>query len=307
MIEINGLVKSFGKIRALDGLDLTCAPGEMTALVGPNGSGKSTALKIIAGTMREDRGEVRIAGQLMSMHSVGLRNRISYLPQRIAFPDQATAKEILKFFAGLRGIQSESISRLTATFGFQGFERKRVAELSGGMLQRLALAVVFLPDADLYILDEATNNTWIPRDTPDSGSRSRKSWSGARVVLMSTHILREVENLAHTIAIVSGGRIVAQQRKESFVENMNRSRKMWVTMENLSDRFRNIALEMGAEDAILNCRTMTVECGQEQRIPILSALARHGADIKEFGLHEPSLEEIYQQVLADPGSESVKQ
>ncbi len=306
MIEINGLVKSFGKIRALDGLDLKCAPGEMTALVGPNGSGKSTALKIIAGTMRQDRGEVRISGELMSMHSVVLRNRISYLPQRIAFPDQATAKEILQFFGGLRGIESQGISRLTATFGFQGFERKRVAELSGGMLQRLALAVVFLPDADLYILDEATNNLDSEGHTRFREQVSHVLARGA-VVLMSTHILREVENLAHTIAIVSGGRIVAQQRKESFVENMNRSRKMWVTMENLSDRFRDIALEMGAEDAVLNCRTMTVECGEEQRIPILNALARHGADIKEFGLHEPSLEEMYEQVLANPGSESVKQ
>lgn len=93
----------------------------MMALIGPNGSGKSTALRIIAGTMGLDGGEVRIGGELMTMNSVRLRNRISYLPQRVAFPDQATAKEILRFFGGLRGIHKQRVSQLMSAFGFQGF------------------------------------------------------------------------------------------------------------------------------------------------------------------------------------------
>ncbi len=305
MIEVKGLEKNFGKLRALDGLQFTCAPGEMIALVGPNGSGKSTALKIIAGTMSQDKGEVRIGEEPISMNSVRLRNRISYLPQRVAFPDQATAKEVLTFFSRLRGIDRTRVTSLMTIFGFQGFEKKRVAELSGGMMQRLALAVVFLPQADLYILDEATNNL-----DSDGNSRFREQVGavlqrGASIIL-STHILRAVEHLAHTIAIMAGGRIILETRREEFVAELTRSRKMWITIENLSERFRKIALEMGAEKAILNCRTMTIECGEEQRIRILNELDKHGAVIREFGLYEPSLEEMYHQVLGNHGTDPVE-
>jgi ABC-type uncharacterized transport system ATPase subunit len=119
---------------------------------------------------------------------------------------------------------------------------------------------------------------------------------GASIIL-STHILKEVESLAHRIAIVSNGRIVLEERIEQFVEDMSQSRKMWITMENLSDRFRIVALKMGATKADLNCNTITVECTEEQRVPILYELAREGARIKLFGLLEPSLEDMYKQAL----------
>lgn len=305
MIEIRGLVKNFGKLRALDGLQFTCRQGELIALVGPNGSGKTTALRIIAGAMRQDRGEVRIAGESMKMNAAELRSRISYLPQRVSFPDQATAMEILVFFAGLRKIGKQRVAQLVTAFGFQGFERKRVADLSGGMLQRLALAVVFLPEVDLYILDEATNNL-------DSEGHARFTehvrsvlTRGASAIL-STHLLREVENLADRIAVVSDGRIILERGREEFAADLSRSRRMWITMENLSVKFQDIAVNMGADKAILNCETMTVECAEQRRIPILNALDLNGALIKDFGLYEPSLEDVYKKVLQDRKSDFTK-
>lgn len=301
MIEISGLVKNFGQVRALDGLTFTCNPGEMIALVGPNGSGKSTALKIVAGVIRQDEGHVRIGGELMTMGSVKLRSRISYLPQRAAFPDQATTKEVLTFFSHIRALDNGRTSHMMSAFGLSGFERKRVAELSGGMLQRLALAVSFLPEADLYILDEATNNL-----DAEGLARFREHALGVldrgASVILSTHILREVEHLAHTIAMVFQGRIVMEKRIDKFVKDMSRSRKMWITMENLAEKFRNLALKMGADKVILNCNTMTVECAETIRIPILSALSQNGAKITEFGLYEPSLEDMYHQVFKNEGT-----
>jgi ABC-type multidrug transport system ATPase subunit len=301
MIEISGLVKNFGQVRALDGLTFTCNPGEMIALVGPNGSGKSTALKIVAGVIGQDEGHVRIGGELMTMGSVKLRGRISYLPQRAAFPDQATTKEVLTFFSSIRSLDNGRTSHMMSAFGLRGFERKRVAELSGGMLQRLALAVSFLPEADLYVLDEATNNL-----DAEGLARFRENALGVldkgASVILSTHILREVEHLANTIAMVFQGRIVMEKRIDKFVKDMSRSRKMWITMENLADKFRNLALEMGADKVILNCNTMTVECEERIRIPILSALSQNGAKITEFGLYEPSLADMYHQVFKNEGT-----
>jgi heme ABC exporter ATP-binding subunit CcmA len=300
MISVTGLRKKFGSITALDDLSFDCAPGELTALIGPNGSGKSTVLRIIAGLIRPDKGEVRIGDEPMSISAVKLRKKISYLPQKVAFPEQLTAKELLTFFARIRNVPATRVSELITAFGFADFERKKVGELSGGMLQRLAIAVVFLPDADLYILDEATNNLdaeGLARFREETATVVKR---GAAVI-MSTHILKEVENLASKIAIIARGRVVLTRRVDQFVQDVGQSRKMWVSMLNLSQEHGAVAMAMGADKVSLNCNTITIECAEKLRIPILNALYERGAIVKEFGLHEPSLEKIYHQcIAADP-------
>lgn len=297
MITVRSLRKRFGPVKALDDLDVDCNPGEIVALVGPNGSGKSTALRILAGTMRPDAGEARIGSDRIDISSVILRNRISYLPQRIEFPDLVTAKELLVFFAGIRQISAERVTQLISRFGFQGFERKKVGELSGGMLQRLAIAVVFLPRADAYVLDEPTNNL-----DAEGLARFREEtiWAASRgaSVIMSTHILREVEHLAHRIIVMANGKNLFSKRIDQFAKDLSHSRKMWLIVDNLSEWHKAVALESGAENVVLNCRTMTVECADTLRIPILNALFETGAAIKEFGLYEPSLQQIYDQALS---------
>jgi ABC-type multidrug transport system ATPase subunit len=296
MITVRSLQKRFGPVKALDDLDFDCDSGEIVALVGPNGSGKSTALRILAGIMRPDGGEARIGSDSIDISSVRLRNRISYLPQRIEFPDQVTAKEMLTFFARIRQISSERVVDLISRFGFSGFERKRVGELSGGMLQRLAIAVVFLPCADAYVLDEPTNNL-----DAEGLARFREEtiWAASRgaSVMMSTHILREVEHLAHRIVVMANGKNLFTKKIQQFSKDLNHSRKMWLTVENLSEAHRDVALRSGAENVVLNCKSMTVECTETLRIPILNALFQAGAAIREFGLYEPSLQQIYDQAL----------
>jgi len=297
MITLRSLQKRFGPVKALNGLDFDCDSGEIVALVGPNGSGKSTALRILAGIMRSDGGEARIGSNTIDMSSVRLRNRLSYLPQRIEFPGQITAKEVLTFFARIRQISMERVVELISRFGFHGFEKKKVGELSGGMLQRLALAVVFLPCADAYVLDEPTNNldaeglVRFREETIEAAAR------GASVI-MSTHILREVEHLAHRIVVMANGKNLFTKKIEQFSKDLSYSRKMWLTVGNLSEAHRAIALQSGAENVVLNCDTITVECAETLRIPILNALFQAGAAIREFGLYEPSLQQIYDQALS---------
>lgn len=296
MITLRNLRKRFGPVTALDGLDFDCDSGEIVALVGPNGSGKSTALRILAGIMGSDSGEARIGSETIDMSSVKLRNKLSYLPQRIEFPGQTTAKEVLTFFARIRQISAERVAESIAKFGFHGFEKKRVGELSGGMLQRLALAVVFLPRADAYVLDEPTNNLDADGLAHFREQTIEAAGRGASVI-MSTHILREVEHLANRIVVMANGKNLFTKRIEQFSQDLSHSRKMWLTIENLSEHHRTIALRSGAEKVVLNCRTITVECVETLRIPILNALFQAGAAIKEFGLFEPSLQQIYDQAL----------
>ncbi|MDQ7783506.1 MAG: ABC transporter ATP-binding protein [Desulfomonilaceae bacterium] len=296
MITLRGLRKTFGSVKALDGLDFECDSGEIVALVGPNGSGKSTALRILAGIMRSDGGEARIGSDTIDMSSVRLRNRLSYLPQRIEFPSQITAKEVLTFFARIRQVSAERVTELISRFGFHGFEKKKVGELSGGMLQRLAIAVVFLPLSDAYVLDEPTNNLDAEGLARFREQTIEAAGRGASVI-MSTHILREVERLAHRIVVMGNGKNLFTKKIEQFAKDLSHSRKMWLTVENLSEAHRIIALQSGAENVVLNCSTITVECAETLRIPILNALFQEGAAIKEFGLYEPSLQQIYDQAV----------
>ncbi|AFM23387.1 ABC transporter ATP-binding protein [Desulfomonile tiedjei] len=296
MITLRNLQKRFGPVKALDGLEFDCDAGEIVALVGPNGSGKSTALRILAGIMGASGGEARIGSDKIDMSSVRLRNRLSYLPQRIEFPRQITAKEVLTFFAGIRQISAERVAQSISRFGFHGFEKKKVGELSGGMLQRLALAVVFLPCADAYVLDEPTNNLDAEGLARFREQTTEAAGRGASVI-MSTHILREVEHLAHRIVVMANGKNLFTKRIEQFSSDLSQSRKMWLTIDNLSEAHRSIALQSGAEKVVMNCNTITVECGQTLRIPILNSLFQAGAAIRQFGLCEPSLEDMYKQVL----------
>ncbi len=297
MITVRNLNKRFGSLKALDGLNFDANSGEIVALVGPNGSGKSTALRILSGVMRADGGEAKIANKKITISSTKLRNKISYLPQRIEFPDQVTAKEVLTFFADIRKISAQRVTELVSRFGFVGFEKKKVGELSGGMLQRLAIAVVLLPFADMYVLDEPTNNldseglTSFREETVSASNR------GASVI-MSTHILREVEHLAHKIVVMANGKDLFTKKNEQFAHDLSHSRKMWITVDNLSEAQRTVALQSGAETVELNCKSMIVECAEDLRIPILNDLFQSGAAIREFGLYEPSLQQIYDQALS---------
>jgi Cu-processing system ATP-binding protein len=189
MIEVRHLVKDFGPLRAVDDVSFPVGPGETFALLGPNGSGKTTILKCLAGLVHPTSGEVRIDGPF------------SYLPQRVAFPENLTAREVLRFYARLRRAPLDRAQ-------FNGFPDRPVQELSGGMLQRLGIAVAALGDAPVLLLDEPT----ISLDPEGAGAfrefLTRLRGQG-RTILFSTHVLPDVEVLADRVGVLAGGRLAA--------------------------------------------------------------------------------------------------
>jgi Cu-processing system ATP-binding protein len=228
MIRVEDLTKTFGSVPAVNGVSFEVNAGETVALLGPNGSGKSTTLKCIAGLVLPTSGKMSIHGFDVSTQPIQARECMSYLPQRVAFHDHLTAREVMQFFCRLRRLPLSRIEQLLnqSEFDFNGFANRRVGEFSGGMVQRLGLAVACLPDAPILLLDEPTVSL-----DPEGAVQFRQflqSWKSAgKTILFSSHMLADVEDLADRVAILVQGKLVALQsvdelKKEATESNLEK-------------------------------------------------------------------------------------
>lgn len=215
MIEVRELAKSFGAFSAVDGVSFDVREGETFALLGPNGSGKSTILKCLAGLSAPTHGDIVIAGVNAARQPRESRRFISYLPQRVGFHDCLTAQEVLEFYCRLRKLPTTRIEHVLhgSEFNFNGFCEKRINELSGGMKQKLGLAVACLPDAPILLLDEPTVSL-----DPAGAIAFRKFLKGlkekGKTIVFTSHVLADVEMLADRVAILVDGKMVALESIE---------------------------------------------------------------------------------------------
>ena len=225
-IRVQNLAKKFGNFTALDGISFTVTAGETLALLGPNGSGKTTALKCLVGLTIPTSGKISIGNHDLASQAREAKSLLSYLPQRVAFHDQLTAREVLQFHCRLRRLPEQRIDETFATpsFHFNGFSDKAVGQFSGGMLQRLGLAVACLPNAPILVLDEPTSSL-DPRGALQFREFLASLKREGKTIVFSSHTLNEVVQLADRVAILVEGRLVALQpvsalRQESSLEEV---------------------------------------------------------------------------------------
>lgn len=221
-IEVQKLTKKFGDFTALDDVSFTVAAGETLALLGPNGSGKTTTLKCLVGLTIPTSGKISIGNHDLATQARDAKSLMSYLPQRVAFHDQLTAREVLQFYCRLRRLPEQRIDETFATpsFHFNGFSDKAVSQFSGGMVQRLGLAVACLPNAPILVLDEPTSSL-----DPKGAIQFRQFLASlkreGKTIVFSSHTLNEVMQLADRVAIMVEGRLVALQAVSAFHQNVS--------------------------------------------------------------------------------------
>jgi ABC-2 type transport system ATP-binding protein len=213
MLEAASLVKRFGSTVALDGFDLTVAPGEIAGLVGHNGAGKTTFARIIAGLVRPESGTARIAGIDSSHGAARVRPLLGLAPQELALYPTATARENLFLFAGLYGIRRRDarplITGLADALVLADVLDRRVRDLSGGQQRRVQAATAMLHRPPVLLLDEPTVGADpVTRDALLAAVRAAAA-DGAAVVY-TTHYLPELDSLGATLAVADHGRIVAR-------------------------------------------------------------------------------------------------
>jgi len=217
MIRVEHLIKTFGEHTAVDDLSFKIERGETFALLGPNGSGKTTTLKCIAGLIKPSSGKILINGFDVWKNPQQARSRMSYLPQRVSFPDNLTAREVLEFYRRLRKLPARRVDETLsgARFDFNGGADKAVGKFSGGMVQRLGLAVACLPEAPILLLDEPMVSLDL-----EGAIRFREFLLSlkreGKTIVFTSHTLADVERLADRVAILVDGRLVALESVESL-------------------------------------------------------------------------------------------
>ncbi len=291
-ISVSGLVKRFGPTRALKGLDLRVAAGEVHGLLGPNGAGKTTTIRILLGLLRADAGTVRVLGGDAWRDGVELHRRLAYVPGEVHLWPNLTGGEVIDLLGALRG-RTDRTRRAELLERFQLDPTKRCGAYSKGNRQKVALVAAFAADAELYLLDEPSSGL-DPLMAAVFQEVVREARDGGRTVLLSSHVLSEVEALCDRVTIVRAGRAV---ESGTFAELRHLTRTSVVVLagEPVGTAFTGLD---GVHDLhVEGTRArFSVEAGELNRV-----LARLAAlDVRALTTSPPTLEELFLRHYGDP-------
>ncbi|MFC7402078.1 ATP-binding cassette domain-containing protein [Citricoccus sp. GCM10030269] len=284
IIEVKGLIKNFGTVRALDGLHLSVVPGEVHGFLGPNGAGKSTAIRVLLGLLRADSGTVRLFGRDPWHDAVALHRRLAYVPGDVTLWPKLTGGEAIDLLGGLRGgINAERRAELLERFKLDPTRKGHT--YSKGNRQKVALVAALAADVDLLILDEPTSGLdplmeLVFRETV------REATERGTAVLLSSHILAEVEVLCQRVTIIRDGRDV-QTGTLSDLRQLTRSNVI-LDADIGSEELAALPVVHGLSEDAGQLRFSVDDGGMGT---VVEALA--GREVRALSATPPSLEELF--------------
>ncbi len=210
-LELIDVVKSYGSVRAVDGVTLRIRPGEIVGLVGPNGAGKTTTLKLVVGLLKPDRGVVRIYGFDVHRDRVRALRHVGYVPENPVAPMTLTVEEFLRLIASLRGLEPrEALERMDyylEVFKLSGKRRSVLASLSRGMLQKVLVTAALMVEPKLLVMDEPMSGM-DPESQHVFKTEVRRLVERGAAALISSHLLDVVERFCTRVVLLKRGRIV---------------------------------------------------------------------------------------------------
>ena len=293
MIDIRGLVKTFGKTVALNGLDVQVVRGEVHGFLGPNGAGKTTTLRCLLGLMRADAGTARVFGLDPWRDAVEIHRHVAYVPGDVALWPNLTGGEVIDLLARLRGgLDEQRRSMLIERFDLDPTRKCRT--YSKGNRQKVALIAALSSDVELLLLDEPTAGL-----DPLMESMFRgliREWrSDGNTVLLSSHILAEAEALSDRLSIIRAGRII----ETDTLANMRARLRTSVVAElrGSADGFQNL---LGVHDLAVSDHHLTCTVETDSLDALLRALSHAG--VNSLTTQPPSLEQLFLEHYGPPGS-----
>jgi ABC-2 type transport system ATP-binding protein len=289
-IEVRGLVKTFGSFRALDELDLSVADGEVHGFLGPNGSGKTTTIRVLLGLLRADAGEVRLLGADPWHDAVAIHRRLAYVPGDVNLWPKLTGGEVIDVFARLRGdLDPKRRDELVERFELDPTKRTRT--YSKGNRQKVALVAALASSAELLLLDEPTAGL-DPLMEAEFQQTIREVTADGRTVLLSSHILAEVEALCDTVSIIRAGRTV----QSGTLAELRHLRRTSITAEVRGPVDGLVALS-GVSVVDVEDHRVRLEVESDALDEVLGRLAAAG--LTSLVSTPPTLEELFLQQYGD--------
>ena len=281
MITVTHLTKSFGSTTAVDQLSFSVASGEAIALWGPNGAGKTTVIRCLLGLLKAE-GELTIHGHDTRRQGKRARAAVGYVPQELAFYDDLSARDTLRFYAELKRVATDRVDQVLAEVGLSDHGHKDVSALSGGMKQRLALACALLADPPLLILDEPTSNL-------DTAARDDfiklllQQKEQGKTLLFTSHRLEAVEPLASRVLVLEEGRLKLSCEQPAELAHrlgMTLSLKL-IVPESMRDNAINVLLAQGIV-ASRNGIGLRVNVAPSAKMAPLQTLLAQNIEVSNF-------------------------
>ena len=286
-LKISQLTKRFGEVEALKSVSLSLDAGKRAALLGHNGAGKSTLMKIVLGLLPFDGGEMSVCGTAPG--SPAARSQVAYLPENAAFHPALTGEEQLRHYLALRGESPGLAMDLLARVGLEKAARRRIGTYSKGMRQRVGLAQTLIGRPRLLVLDEPTSGL-DPVSRRDFYNLLDGLSAEGTAILLSSHVLTEVEARTDSILILSGGKLVAEGTLGALRAQAALPVSMLVRPADGHAESLASALPeaVSGHDGLLR-----LSCTQAEKLPMLARITALGTAVADLDVIPPSLEDIY--------------
>lgn len=286
-LTISRLTKRFGDVEALKAVSLTLEAGRRSALLGHNGAGKSTLMKIVLGLIPFDGGEITVCDARPG--SPAARSQVAYLPENVAFHPALTGEEQLCHYLALRGESPKRAAALLARVGLEKAARRRIGTYSKGMRQRVGLAQTLIGQPRLLVLDEPTSGL-DPVSRRDFYDLLDGLAAEGTAILLSSHVLTEVEARTDRILILSGGELVA----EGTLTDLRARAALPVGLLVRPAAGHAPSLAAAFPEAVADGDgRLRLSCKQAEKLPLLARIVARGGEVADLDVIPPSLEDIY--------------
>ena len=302
MLELEGLVRHFDGVRAVDGVSFSVDRGKVLGFIGPNGAGKTTTMRILATLDTPQRGDARIAGHSVMDRPDEVRRITGFMPDYAGVYANTTVTEYLDFFArayGVRGAaRHRAVENIIEFMGIGDLRDRHVEGLSKGLKQRVALGRAIIHDPQLLILDEPAANL-DPRARIEFRTLIRELAADGKTILLSSHILTELAEMCDLVAVIEKGRILATGTMQEVLEGVRRRRILSVRLAGPYDGVERFLLE---QPGVLNVHEANGRLqfeftgGDDDQVTLVSRLIGAGFPVLEFSAQGAGLEDLFIEI-----------
>jgi ABC-2 type transport system ATP-binding protein len=296
-IEVEKLTKRYGDLPAVNDISFNVKKGEVFALLGPNGAGKTTTVEIIDTIRTPTSGNVRLLGMDVTKKKRDIVPRIGVLPQGFSSFDRITVRETVQYYSRVFCCRNADIDGLIALVNLNDKAKEQYMNLSGGLRQRLGIAIALVNDPEVVFLDEPTTGL-------DPRAR-REVWEvllglkkAGKTVFLTTHYMEEAELLADTVAIISKGKIIAMDTPVQLIES--NADYLLLTLKSVDEKAFEVVGKMGFEPDPNNNKSVNVRVESTDDIrKILNAMKDAGASLLSMDVRKPNLEQVFLKLTGE--------